>query len=57
MRRKRHDFIYEPDRPITRQEAEQGILDAEALLGQIRVIVRDKDPQKGLGMDNFKRKK
>ena len=57
MRRKRHDFIYEPDRPITRQEAEQGILDAEALLGQIKVIVREKDPQKGLGMDNFKRKK
>ncbi|MBN2409774.1 MAG: HEPN domain-containing protein [Candidatus Aminicenantes bacterium] len=57
MRRKRHDFIYEPDRPITRQEAEQGILDAEALLGQIKAIVREKDPQKGMGIYNFKGKK
>ena len=57
MRRKRHDFIYEPDRPITRQEAEQGILDAKALLGQIKVIVRTKDPQKGLGMNDFKKKR
>ncbi len=32
MRRKRHDFIYEPDRPVPRQEAEQSIKDAEALV-------------------------
>jgi uncharacterized protein (UPF0332 family) len=57
MRRKRHDFIYEPDRPITRQEAEQGILDAEELLGQIKALIIEKDPQKGLGIDNFKKKR
>jgi uncharacterized protein (UPF0332 family) len=57
MRRKRHGFIYEPDRPITRQEAEHGIFDAGALLDQIKVIVREKDPQKGLGINNFKKKR
>jgi len=47
MRRKRHDFIYEPDRPIPRQEAEQSIKDAEALVKQIWLFVKEKDPQKG----------
>jgi uncharacterized protein (UPF0332 family) len=47
MRRKRHDFIYEPDRPIPRQEAEQSIKDAEALVKQIWLFVKGKDPQKG----------
>lgn len=47
MRRKRHDFIYEPDRPIPRQEAEQSIKDAEALVKQIWLFVEEKDPQKG----------
>ncbi|NOR22344.1 MAG: HEPN domain-containing protein [Candidatus Aminicenantes bacterium] len=47
MRRKRHDFIYEPDRPISRQEAEQSIKDAEALVKQIWLVVNEKDPRKG----------
>ena len=32
MRRKRHDFVYEPNRPIPRQEAKQAIADAEELV-------------------------
>jgi uncharacterized protein (UPF0332 family) len=47
MRRKRHDFIYEPDRPIPRQEAEQSIKNADALVKQIWSFVEEKDPQKG----------
>ena len=55
MRRKRHNFIYEPNRPIPRQEAEQAIKDAEELLKQIRFVVKNKDPQKNLNVD-IKRK-
>lgn len=51
MRRKRHNFIYEPNRPIPRQEAEQAIADAEELLKQIRFVVKNKDPQKNLKVD------
>jgi hypothetical protein len=51
MRRKRHNFIYEPNRPIPRQEAEQAIADAEELLKQIRFVVKNKDPQKNLTVD------
>lgn len=51
MRRKRHDFIYEPDKPIPRQEAEDALLDSETLVQQIWLFVKKKDPQKGLGYD------
>lgn len=51
MRRKRHDFIYEPNRPIPRQEAEQAIADAEELVKQIWLVVKNKDPQKNLKAD------
>lgn len=51
MRRKRHNFIYEPNRPIPRQEAEQAIADAEELLKQIRFVVKNKNPQKNLKVD------
>jgi len=51
MRRKRHDFIYEPNRPIPRQEAEQAIADAEELVKQIWNVVKNKDPQKDLKAD------
>lgn len=47
MRRKRHGFIYEPDRPVPRQEAEQSIKDAEALVKKIWLLVKEKDPKKG----------
>jgi uncharacterized protein (UPF0332 family) len=46
MRRKRHDFIYEPNRPIPRQEADQAIADAEELVKQIWLVVKKKNPQK-----------
>lgn len=52
MRRKRHDFIYEPNRPIPRQEANQAVADAEELLKQIWYVVKKKDPQKDLKAHN-----
>ena len=52
MRRKRHDFIYEPNRPIPRQEADQAIADAEELVKQIWYVVKKKDPQKDLKTDD-----
>lgn len=48
MRRKRHDFIYEPNRPISEQEAQEALADAEELVMQIFILVKEKDPQKGL---------
>jgi uncharacterized protein (UPF0332 family) len=48
MRRKRHDFIYDPNRPIPRQEATQAVADAEELVKLIWHIVKNKDPQKNL---------
>ena len=51
MRRKRHDFIYEPNRPIPRQEAEQAIADAEELVKQIWLVVKNNEPQKNLKAD------
>lgn len=51
MRRKRHDFIYEPNRPIPRREVEQAIADAEELVKQIWLVVKNKDPQKNLKAD------
>ena len=51
MRRKRHDFIYEPNRPIPRQEAEQAIADAEELVKQIWLVVKNRDPQENLKAD------
>ena len=48
MRRKRHDFVYEPNRPIPRQEAEQAVADAEELVNKIWSIIKNKDPQKNL---------
>jgi len=51
MRRKRHDFIYEPNSPIPRQEAKQAIADAEELVKQIWLVVKNKDLQKNLNVD------
>jgi|Deesub1362B_J571_1020462.scaffolds.fasta_scaffold00486_3 uncharacterized protein (UPF0332 family) len=48
MRRKRHDFIYEPNKPISRQEAKEALEDSEELVKQIWLFVKEKDPQKGL---------
>lgn len=45
MRRKRHHFIYEPDRPIPYSEAEQSIIDAEKLIAKIIEIIQHGNPQ------------
>jgi len=55
MRRKRNDFIYEPNRPVPRQEADQAITDAEELVKQIWHVVKKRDPQKNLKAD-YKKK-
>jgi uncharacterized protein (UPF0332 family) len=55
MRRKRHDFIYEPNRPIPRQEAAQAVANAEELVKRIWHVVKNKDPQKNIKV-NFKDK-
>jgi len=51
IRRKRHDFVYEPNKPIPRQEAAQAVADAGELVKRIWHIVKNKDPQKKLKMD------
>ncbi|MCK4244671.1 MAG: HEPN domain-containing protein [Candidatus Omnitrophica bacterium] len=48
MRRKRHDFIYEPERPIAKQEAEQALSDAQTFIEKIISLVKTKNPQKDL---------
>lgn len=47
MRRKRHDFIYEPNRPIPKQEAEQAVTDAEALVKQALLYVKERNSLEG----------
>jgi uncharacterized protein (UPF0332 family) len=56
MRRKRHDFIYEPNRPIPKQEVKHAINEAVKLVKQIFLLVEEKDPQKSLIID-FKENK
>ena len=48
MRRKRHHFIYEPDRPISYSEAKESIKDAEYLVDKIIDIIRQSNPQTAL---------
>jgi len=48
MRRKRQDFIDEPETPIPRYEVEGGLKDAQALIEQIVDLARGKNPQLGL---------
>jgi len=45
MRRKRHHFIYEPDRPIPYSEAKQSIKDTEKLVDKIIEIIKQSNPQ------------
>ena len=51
MRRKRHEFIYEPTRPIAKQEAKHAVDKAAALVKQILLFVEEKNPQKELIAD------
>src|SRR3989338_5913409 len=53
MRRKRHRFIYEPDIPCSRKEAEDAINTAEEFVSKISKLIREKMPQKEF---NFKKK-
>ncbi|OGL48825.1 MAG: hypothetical protein A3H37_11440 [Candidatus Schekmanbacteria bacterium RIFCSPLOWO2_02_FULL_38_14] len=52
MRRKRHRFIYEPDIPCSRKEAEDAINTAEEFVSKISKLIREKMPQKEF---NFKK--
>jgi len=45
MRVKRHDFIYEPERPIPRTEAVKSLESAEQFVRKISVMVRKPNPQ------------
>ena len=45
MRRKRHHFIYEPDMPCSRKEADDAINIATELVGIIRELILKGNPQ------------
>jgi len=45
MRRKRHRFIYEPDIPCSREEAENAINTAKQFVNIISKLIRGKTPQ------------
>ena len=45
MRKKRHSFIYEPDIPCSKIEAEEAIATAVKLIGIIKKTIKEKDPQ------------
>ena len=46
MRRKRNNFIYEPDIPCSAKEAKDAIKTAEQFVLEISKIIRKKNPQK-----------
>lgn len=46
MRRKRHEFIYEPARPIPHQEAEDVLESARQFVSQILTVVKEKESGK-----------
>lgn len=48
MRIKRHDFIYEPERPIPRTEAEKSLESAERFVKEIMDKIQKANPQKKL---------
>ncbi|UCD14999.1 MAG: HEPN domain-containing protein [Candidatus Omnitrophota bacterium] len=45
MRRKRHRFIYEPDIPCSKKEAEEAIKTAREFVGIISKLIKEKNPQ------------
>jgi uncharacterized protein (UPF0332 family) len=45
MRRKRHQFVYEPDIPCSKEEARSAIKTAKELLVAIYPLLRKKNPQ------------
>ena len=48
MRRKRQDFIEEPETPIPRYEVEGALKDAQRLIEKIVELAREKNPQLAL---------
>jgi len=48
MRIKRHDFIYDPERPIPRTEAVKSLESAEQFVEEIRKRIEKINPQKEL---------
>lgn len=48
MRIKRHDFIYEPERPISRTEATKSLESAERFVREIMDKIQRASPQKML---------
>jgi uncharacterized protein (UPF0332 family) len=47
MRRKRNRFIYEPDMPCSKDEAEFALLSARRFVENIQEIISEINPQKG----------
>lgn len=45
MRRKRQDFMEEPQTPIPRYEVEGALKDAQMLIGKLKELAREKNPQ------------
>jgi len=48
MRRKRQDFMEEPETPIPRYEVEGALKDAQALIEKLVDFAREKNPQLAL---------
>lgn len=48
MRRKRQDFMEEPETPIPRYEVEAALKDAQSLIEKIVQLAREKNPQLAL---------
>jgi len=48
MRVKRHDFIYEPERPISKTEAVKSLESAEKFVDEIMKRIEKSNTQKGL---------
>jgi uncharacterized protein (UPF0332 family) len=48
MRRRRHDFIYDVERPISKFEVEKSMADSKLLIGAIEEIITDMNPQASL---------
>lgn len=45
MRRKRHQFIYEPDLPCSSKEAHDALIIAKDFVDLIHKLIKEKDPQ------------
>jgi uncharacterized protein (UPF0332 family) len=45
MRRKRHRFIYEPDIPCSKKEAQDALKTAEKVVDVIYKLIKEKNPQ------------